>query len=372
ATPVCQRRCGPWCRCNAGFAPSGCSTGATSVSLPAWPGNDALFGGSGADTLQGGADDDSLSGGAGNDLFDFDRGSGADTVTDFDMTREDGRTADQLDVSDLRNASGDAITWRDVVVTDTNGDGTGDAVLVFPEGERVVLQGVRPDEVDSKQEMAAIGIPCFVRGTPILTPGGWRPVEALLPGDLVQTTRGLRPVIWSGARRITPAELAARPGLMPIRFATGAICNTRPLRLSPQHAVAMTGPDGQTVLVRARHLAEAGLAGVRVAGGHRAVSYHHVLLDCHAVVFAAGAAVESLYPGRQALASLAMPARLRIAAAIRRVRGVVAGFPALADLALVYGDRVHPLIGRRAALAMCARRGRAGAGTVPTLPDRCG
>ncbi|MGC5198645.1 Hint domain-containing protein, partial [Aphanothece microscopica] len=180
-------------------------------------GDDRLFGGDGADTLQGGTGDDSLSGGAGDDRFDLDRASGTDTVSDFDMTVEDGRTADQLDVSDLRTPAGDPITWRDVVVTDTNGDGTGDAVLTFPEGESVVLVGVTPDQVDSKQQMAAIGIPCFVRGTPILTPGGWRAVEQLVPGDLVQTDDGPRPVIWAGARRVSAAEMAARPGLAPVR-----------------------------------------------------------------------------------------------------------------------------------------------------------
>lgn len=65
---------------------------------------------------------------------------------------------------DLRNASGDPVTWGDVVATDTNGDCTGDAVLTFPGGEQVVLVGTQPDQVDGKQEMAAMGVPCFSAG----------------------------------------------------------------------------------------------------------------------------------------------------------------------------------------------------------------
>ncbi|WP_265282043.1 beta strand repeat-containing protein [Verminephrobacter aporrectodeae] len=49
-------------------------------------GNDYLEGGAGADTLDGGAGNDTLNGGNGNDTYVFGRGSGADSITDYDST----------------------------------------------------------------------------------------------------------------------------------------------------------------------------------------------------------------------------------------------------------------------------------------------
>jgi Ca2+-binding RTX toxin-like protein len=324
-------------------------------------GDDSLIGGVGNDTLQGGAGNDILNAGSGNDLLQGDLGNdtlttgdgvdtiiltvdgGADRITDFNMTRVDGRTIDQIDVSELTNANGDPIRWRDVTVTDTNGNGTGDAVLTFANGESIVLEGVSLAEAQGRQNLIAIGIPCFTTGTPIRTPTGWTPVESLRAGDLVLTSQGAQRVLWSGHRALSEADLAQHPERKPIHFPVHAIGNSVPLRLSPQHAVLMRDLFGAQVLVRAKHLAEIGFGGARVAQGVRGVRYHHVLLERHAVLCAAGAAVESFYPGALAMEMLDWPARLAVAAAIG-IRGT-ATLPLLADeLARHYGDRVHPLV----------------------------
>ncbi|MDP2880435.1 MAG: calcium-binding protein, partial [Azonexus sp.] len=49
-------------------------------------GTDYLYGGAGNDTLDGGAGNDYLSGDAGNDVYLFGRGSGQDTITNYDST----------------------------------------------------------------------------------------------------------------------------------------------------------------------------------------------------------------------------------------------------------------------------------------------
>ncbi|RUR70364.1 RTX toxin, partial [Variovorax guangxiensis] len=49
-------------------------------------GNDTLNGEAGNDTLDGGAGNDTLNGGVGNDSYLFGRGSGRDTVYDYDTT----------------------------------------------------------------------------------------------------------------------------------------------------------------------------------------------------------------------------------------------------------------------------------------------
>ncbi len=312
--------------------------GAGADRLEGGGGDDALAGGDGADTLTGGAGSDTIATGAGADVVELTGGGGEDRVTDFDMTRVDGRTVDRLDVSGLVNENGDPVTWRDVTVSDTNGDGTGDAVLTFPGGERVVMQGVSPEEASGKGNMAAMGIPCFAAGTPILTPGGEVAVETLRAGDMVATTEGPRRVIWAGCRALTGADLDRRPDWRPVHVPPGALGNRVALRLSQQHAVLMRSGEGQPVLVRARHLAEAGVAGLRIARGLRRVAYHHVLLDRHAVLSAAGAPAESFFPGPTALAMLHLPDRLAVLAAVQAVAGSVAG----------YGPRAHPLAGRSA------------------------
>jgi len=310
-------------------------------------GNDSLSGGEGADTLIGGEGDDVLTGGAGADVFGLSEGGGRDRITDFDMTRDSGRTTDQLDVSDLRTADGNPVTWRDVVVTDTNGDGTGDAVLTFPGGEEVTLVGTRPSEVQGKRNMADMGIPCFGRGTPILTPSGWRAVETLGCGDLVRLCDGTDArVHWAGARLVLARDLLAHPGLVPVRIAREVLGNDRDLLLSQQHAVVMLR-DAKPVLVRAAHLAHGAMPGVRLARGVGQISYHHLLLSRHAVLSAGGAAVESLYPGRIALSGMPPSARVEIAATVLALRGGRdRPFATVSGLADLYGRRCLPLLSR--------------------------
>ena len=99
--------------------------------------------------------------GGGRDTIVLADNSGTDAVQAFDMTDSgDGTTNDQLDVSDLTTDGGTTpVTTADVVVTDTNGDGTGDAILTFPGGESIALVGVLPAAVDSPAGLQSIGIP---------------------------------------------------------------------------------------------------------------------------------------------------------------------------------------------------------------------
>jgi hypothetical protein len=217
------------------------------------------------------------------------KSGGIDRVTDFDTTLINGRTLDQLDVSDLRNADAQPITWRDVTV---GVDSAGNAVLMFPGGEQIVLEGVPPEEAMGKQSMAQMGVPCFVQGTHILTSSGTLAVEDICAGMVVRTRdRGDQPVLWVGSRRIGPQEMRCNPVHLPVRIAQGALGNTRDLCLSPQHGVVI-GAN----LVRAKHLAEAALPGITRQTVTQ-VTYHHLLLPTHAILDTHGIGTESLYPG---------------------------------------------------------------------------
>lgn len=331
---------------SAATAPIIADGGAGSDSLVGGSAGDSLSGGDGADTLRGGGGDDTIATGTGADTVIFDRSGGVDRITDFDLTLSDGRTVDQLDVSDLRDLQGNPIDYHDVLVGD---DGSGNAILTFPEGEQIVLMGISPAQVSSKQQMAAMGIPCFVTGTPILTPTGERPVEALAAGDLVVTARGAAaPILWAGSRPIPAAE----PG--PICFAPGALGNSAPLCLSPQHGILMQ-QAGRSVLVRAAHLVRAGWPGAAPAVPAPGARYHHLLLPRHSLVRSAGCWTESFWPGPIAVGALDPLSRLALARALPALGPAIFG---RARAEVTYGPRAQPLLTwsevRAAPLGLCA------------------
>lgn len=151
-------------------------------------------------------------------------------------------------------------------------------------------------------------LPCFTAGTRIETPGGPRPVEDLQVGDRVITAdHGAQTVRWTGARQV-----AGLGPFAPIRFETGAIGNARPLRVSPQHRMLITGWRaeilfGQSdVLVAAKHLVNG--TTIRPDPGP-SVTYLHVIFDRHEIVFAEGVPTESLHLGSVAMGALDRAAR---------------------------------------------------------------
>jgi Ca2+-binding RTX toxin-like protein len=142
-------------------------------------GDDTMLGGAGDDTFIGGGGADLINAGAGNDFVDLgtlgaqgdgsvdvmvlQNGDGQDWVANFDAPIDNGDGSftgvDRLDVSGLTDAGGSPVNTDDVVVSDTVGDGSGHAVLTFPDGTRLTLQGVPVSAVSSPLQLAAMGIP---------------------------------------------------------------------------------------------------------------------------------------------------------------------------------------------------------------------
>ncbi len=129
-------------------------------------------------------------------------------------------------------------------------------------------------------------MPCFARGTRLLTPNGYRPVETFSPGDPVITRDGARrAVCWIGRRTM---DTAREQGGFPIRFAANSLgpgVPARPVYLSPLHAVFLSG-----VLVPALHLVN---GAIITAEDQSAVTYYHIELDRHDVVLADGMPAET-------------------------------------------------------------------------------
>ena len=134
---------------------------------------------------------------------------------------------------------------------------------------------------------------CFRNGTRVRTPEGEVAVEELREGDLIATQLGgaTARVRWVGHRRSDCTRHPHPAELWPVRISAGAFAPGLPARdlwLSPGHGVHV--PDGGGALIPVRFLVNgASIAQQTVAQ----VSYFHVELDAHDVLFAEGLAAET-------------------------------------------------------------------------------
>src|SRR6056297_995065 len=164
------------------------------------------------------------------------------------------------------------------------------------------------------------GVICFTPGTRIHTPDGPRLVEELREGDMVQTKdSGAEEIQWIGSRRMTGARLFAMPYLRPVRIRAGALGIERPdeeLLVSPEHRMLIKGDVAQAlfntpeVLVSAKDLINGGTVCVDLAV--REVTYVHLLLPSHQVLWANGVETESFHPASAALSALDEQDRKRL------------------------------------------------------------
>ena len=133
-------------------------------------GDDSVTAGTGADTINMGAGNDTVDLGDGSPDLDADvvvlqDGSDNDTILNFDAPTPNGDGTftgiDTLDTTNLFDRPiGDVnrtpVLTNDVVVSD---DGSGHALLTFPNGESVTLVGIDPTVADDPFFLNAIGIP---------------------------------------------------------------------------------------------------------------------------------------------------------------------------------------------------------------------
>ncbi len=134
-------------------------------------------------------------------------------------------------------------------------------------------------------------LPCYARGTGLLTPHGYRAVETLKPGDPLITASGTRrPVRWIGRRTLDLGPQAARRArpvlILPNAFGPGL--PARMLRLSPSHCVYADG-----VLIPVTHLVNG--ATILRDNTSAATTYYHVELDRHDILLAEGLPCESYF-----------------------------------------------------------------------------
>lgn len=199
----------------------------------------------------------------------------------------------------------------------------------------IVHHNIQPNSDRSVGDHAS-GVICFTPGTCIETPLGSYPIEHLREGDFVHTKdSGSQQIQWIGSRRMTGARLFASPKLRPIRIRPGAFGIGEPeeeIIVSPEHRMLVRGVVARAlfntpeVLVAARDLVNGG--SVVRDTQLREVTYVHMLLSKHEVVFANGMETESFHPANTALSTIDDKDRARL---IQRV-------PDVAENPHVYGS----------------------------------
>ncbi|MGJ8623345.1 MAG: Hint domain-containing protein [Yoonia sp.] len=165
-------------------------------------------------------------------------------------------------------------------------------------------------------------VPCFTKGTKIMTPDGEVSVEDLSVGDMVVTRdHGPQPIRWIANRTLDAADLAARPNLHPIRIKAGALGPDRPARdlvVSPQHRILLRSNiavrmfDAAEILVPAKKLLD--LDGVEVVTDATEVAYFHFICDHHEIIEAEGTPAETLFLGTETVKAIGEEAHQEIMA----------------------------------------------------------
>ncbi|MEM8577777.1 MAG: Hint domain-containing protein [Pseudomonadota bacterium] len=291
-------------------------------------------GSAGNDTLDGGAGDDALTGGGGDDTFVFAPGGGNDTITDFG-TGESGPTSDGdqsnndfIDLSQYYNSLNAlrADQADDGILNQSQGVGAGRDAL----GGTITLDGVDASDLTFDNTNVA----CFTPGTLIETADGPRPVETLRPGQMLRNAAGaLRPV-----RALLRREVDGTGDLAPVTIAAGVLGNRRALTVSPAHRMLLAGWRAEMlcgtpeVLVSASGLLRGDLV---YRTPQRRVTYFHILMDTHEIIFAEGAPTESYHLTAEDVAAVARGAGTGVAQELARL------FPALLVCA---GPAARPIV----------------------------
>jgi hypothetical protein len=190
---------------------------------------------------------------------------------------------DTIDLTTLTFVNGATATVNNSILSVTNGTTT----------DRLTVAGI-PDGTSFAvgQDSGGTGtsvVPCFLPGTLILTDRGERPVEALKTGDTVITLRGhRRRLCWIGQGQAL-AMRGRRGAATPVIVRKGALADNVPhrdLRITKGHSLYLDG-----VLVPVEFLVNH--RSILWDDRAQAVAVFHLELEGHDVLVANGAPAES-------------------------------------------------------------------------------
>ena len=298
-----------------------------------------------------------------DDQISFDLGSGPQTTNFDSVTRYDvtitytDQTTASLPVSIFQDTDGNLFLASHTLSASDRAELEAKAI------ESLTVDAVAGSFwIGMPADQTSTNFVCYVAGTLILTPAGPRRIESLRPGDPVVTAdRGAQPVRWLGRSRV-----AAMGKRRPVLIRTGALGQGLPrrdLRVSRQHRMLVASRiagrmfGSGEVLVPAIRLV--GLPGIELSDTGPAVTYCHLLLDRHEIVFAEGAPAESLLPGPLALDAMGNAARADLRRAMPALR--------LQDPAVDAVRPIPPIGQQRRLIARHAKNTRP---LLSAVPDR--
>ncbi|MEM8730928.1 MAG: Hint domain-containing protein [Pseudomonadota bacterium] len=257
-----------------------------------------------------------------NRVAEMDGRSGQTTVLEQTFTLDDPSVATltfdaALRTSALSDAGSDGYTVEildssgnvlvsQTILPSTNSFTTVAIPVTFPSAGDYTIRFTEVGDDDSRGALLdnVQVLICFAGETSIATLDGPVAAAKIRTGDLVMTESGPRPVRWVGRRQVSAQDMSADPSLRPVRIARGALGQgvpSRDLMVSRQHRMLVVSPVAERMFGTAEVLVPAirltALPGISVEPAPRALTYVHILLDDHAVVFAEDAPAESLYVG---------------------------------------------------------------------------
>ncbi len=193
---------------------------------------------------------------------------------------------DTIDLLNVAYSSGGSASFAGGVLAVSQGGQTYDLTLA---GNYTGATFTLFSDVTSGTEVFATNVPCFAAGTRIRTDRGDIPVEALTLGDRVVTPSGeALPIRWIGHRHVDCRRHPRPAAVLPVRIRAHAFAPNQPSRdlfLSPDHAIFAEG-----ALIPVKHLINGdSLRQFPVDS----VTYFHVELPGHAVLYAEGLPAET-------------------------------------------------------------------------------
>ncbi len=201
--------------------------------------------------------------------------------------------------------AGDSVTLTTGQVVTLNADGT--LTIVADTDTETVYFNYTIEDSSGDTDTALVEIdqhaPCFTTGTLIRTDQGDLPVEWLKKGMMLETLdSGLQPIQWIGR-----SEMPPQPESFPICIKAGVLDNDRDLVVSPQHRVLLCGARAELlfgcdeVLVKAKDLVNG--RDVLRCPTQDTITYFHILMPQHELLFSEGQWSESFLPGPMTLHS---------------------------------------------------------------------
>lgn len=138
--------------------------------------------------------------------------------------------------------------------------------------------------------------PRFTPGTAILTPEGPRAVEMLAVGDVVMTRGGPKRIARTEVLRRGRPDWSFARATWPLRVPVGSLGNLRPLRMSPDQRVMLSGASVRAVCsVEEISVALSDLVGLRGVITERPLAelrYHGMSFGSPAIIEAEGVPCE--------------------------------------------------------------------------------